>query len=99
MITRHVIKSCCGSRVISFETDKPIRKFQLQPFRDQGYLIPEHFTNAGQFYVQKGWLIATATFGATRISVRCNGENCPELMDAFSSTLEEAINIGVVAAK
>lgn len=93
MITRHIVKSCCGSRSFIFETDKPIRKSQTQPFRDAGYLVPDNFFNVGLFYVQKNYLIATSSFGATRISVRCNGENCSDLLDAFSLLLEQAINI------
>lgn len=95
MITRHTVKSCCGSRTFIFETDKAVRKNQMQLFKDAGYLVPDNFYNAGLFYVQKGFLIATASFGATKLSVRCNGENCSDLLDAFSALLEQAINISV----
>lgn len=92
MITRHNVKSCCGSSGFIFETDKPIRKSQIQSFKDNGYLVPENFLNAGLFYVQKEFLIATASFGANKISVRCNGERCSELMDDFQILLDKAIN-------
>lgn len=93
MITRHIVKSCCGSRSFIFETPKPIRKFQTKPFRDAGYLVPDNFFNVGIFYVQKNQLIATSSFGTTKISIRCNGDNCSQLLDDFSLLLEQAINI------
>jgi len=92
MITRHLVKSCCGSSGFIFETDKPIRKNQVKVFMEAGYLVPENFLAAGLFYVQKEFLIATASFGANKISVRCNGERCSELMDQFQILLDKAIN-------
>lgn len=93
MITRHIVKSCCGSSGLVFETDKPIRKSQIHLFKEAGYLVPENFLNAGLFYVQKEFLIATASFGSTKISVRCNGEKCSQLLDEFGICLERAINV------
>lgn len=92
MITRHIVKSCCGSSGLVFETDKPIRKSQINIFKEAGYLVPENFLNAGLFYVQKEFLIATASFGANKISVRCNGEKCHQLMDELHLLLEKAVN-------
>jgi len=92
MITRHLVKSCCGSNGLVFEMDKPIRKFQIKIFKEAGYLVPENFLAAGLFYVQKEFLIATASFGANKISVRCNGDKCPSYLDDFQACLEKAIN-------
>ncbi len=88
---RNTVKSCCGSSVHIFATDKPIRKNQVSMFRDAGYSIPEHFLNAGIFYVQSGRLIASASFGSTQISVRCSGD-CEPLLTTFGDLLERATN-------
>lgn len=93
MITRHIVKSCCGARSLIFETDKPVRKSQVQVFKNAGYIVPDNFYNAGLFYIQRGNLVASASFGATKIAVRCNGENCADLLDDFSILLEQAINL------
>lgn len=92
MITRHIVKSCCNSNGFIFEIDKPIRKSQMKIFQEAGYLVPETFLAAGLFYVQKEFLIATASFGANKISVRCNGDKCSDYLDQFQSHLETAIN-------
>lgn len=91
MITRHIVKSCCGSNGFIFEMDRPIRKSQVKIFKESGYLVPEIFLSAGLFYVQKDFLIATASFGANKISVRCNGVGCSDLLDDFQLLLEKAI--------
>lgn len=74
------------------ETDKPIRKNQVQHFRNANYTLPDYFYKAGIFYVQLGNLIANSSYGATRISVRCSGPTCEDQIKAFESLLETAIN-------
>jgi len=93
MITKHIVKSCCGSSGFIFEMDKPIKKNQMTLFQDNGYLIPEVYLNAGIAYIQKQFLIATGSFGSTKLSVRCNGGTCTELLNEFESLLEKAINL------
>lgn len=92
MITRHNVKSCCGSSGMIFEMDRPIRRSQMNVFKQADYHIPANYEEAGLFYVQKQFLIATASFGANRINIRCNGANCSELLDQFALDLERAIN-------
>lgn len=92
MITRHIVKSCCNSNGFVFEMDKPIRKSQMKIFKEAGYLVPDNFLVAGLFYVQKDFLIATASFGSNKISVRCNGEKCSDYLDNFQFNLEKAIS-------
>ncbi len=92
MITRHSTKSCCGKNALIFETDKPVRKSQVSFFKDKGYFVPDNFLNAGIFYVKKGLLIATGSFGSTRLDVKSSGENSSILVDEFAADLEEAIN-------
>lgn len=90
---RNIIKSCCGSSNLILTTDKPIRKSQVRVFRDNGFFIPENFFQSGILYVQKGTLIATASFGSTRINVRCSGADCESMMKSFEILLEQAISL------
>lgn len=92
MITRHIVKSCCGSNGYVFEMDKPIRKSQMKIFQEAGYHVPENFMAAGLFYVQRDFLIGTASFGTNKITVRCNGDRCSSYLDDFQLCLEKAIN-------
>lgn len=92
MIRRINTKSCCGSKALFFETDKPIKKSQIQVFKNANYSLPDYFYKAGIFYVQLGTLVANSSYGATRISVRCGGPTCDEQLKAFESLLETAIN-------
>lgn len=66
-------------------------KSSLPLFKQAGYLAPEHYANSGIFYVQKDRLIATASFGVTKISVRCSGKNCAQLLDDFEKSLEQIL--------
>lgn len=93
MITRHTTKSCCGSKSLIFETDKPVRKSQVQLFKDKGYFVPDNFLNVGIFYAKKGLLVATGSFGGNRLDVKCSGEQVSALLDEFQADLEEAIQI------
>jgi hypothetical protein len=92
MITRQAVNSCCGSKGFLFLLDKPIRKPQMKIFQDAAYLVPDLYLNAGLFYVQKEFMIATGSFGSTKISIKCNGAKCAELLDQFQILLEKAIN-------
>jgi hypothetical protein len=74
-----------------FETNKPITKAHVSIFVAAGFLAPSHYLESGIFYVQKNKLIATSSFGVTRITVRCAGD-CPEKLDEFESLLNTAIN-------
>jgi hypothetical protein len=89
---RTVVKSCCNSVSYLFETEKPIRKSQLRFFLQAGYLIPDHYSNSGIFYAQKNRLIATASFGVTKISVKCSGPDCLQKLDEFEKLLDTAVN-------
>lgn len=93
MTTRHIVKSCCGKKAIVFQTDKPIRKSQIQVFKDAGFLVPENYLNLGIFYVQKNFLIATASFGSNKINARCHGDKCSEQLDEFGNLLDIATNL------
>ena len=92
VIKRRVIKSCCGRQNFFFETEKPIRKFQLPILERAGYSAPKNFYVAGIFYVRGHDVVATSAYGTTRISVHCHGKNCEEQLDAFEKIIEEAVN-------
>lgn len=91
-VKRHIIKSCCGRINFYFETEKPIRKFQLPVLERAGYKSPKNFAVAGIFYVKGNNVIATSTFGTTRISVNCYGRDCEEKLAEFEKVLEQAVN-------
>lgn len=90
-IKHYVVKSCCGNSTTIIEVDKPLRKYQVDVFRNAGYIIPDNFYNSGVFYAQKGGLIATASFGTNRINIRVTG-NGQDLVPEFSQLLEAAVS-------
>ena len=92
MVTRKVIKACCGRQTFVFQLDKPIRKFQINVLEGLGYQAPQNFKDTGIFYVRKGQLIATASYGTRMIKVRCHGGNCPDQINEFETSIEQAIN-------
>lgn len=92
MITRTETKSCCGAKSLIFTTTKPIRKSQIQPFKDAGFLVPQNWLDLGIFNVAKDSLVATTSFGSNKINVRCRGNKCAELLDLLESILEIATN-------
>ena len=96
MITKRLIrtitKSCCNSVQYLYETNKPITKAHVSSFIAAGFLAPSHYLESGIFYVQKGKLIATSSFGVTKITVRCSGQDCSERLDEFEKLLDTAVN-------
>jgi hypothetical protein len=86
-----IIPSCCGSIKSVLSVDKPIRKSQIQFFRDAGYFVPDSFYAAGIFYIQQKQFIATASFGSTNINIQCNGKQCAEQIASFEAILLKAI--------
>ncbi|HDY68555.1 hypothetical protein LCGC14_0880690 [marine sediment metagenome] len=91
-INRRLVRSCCGRKNFFFETEKPIRKFQLPILERAGYTAPKNFYVAGIFYVRGHDVIATSSYGTTRISVHCHGADCENKLNEFEKVLEEAIN-------
>jgi len=89
-VKQYVVKSCCGSSTTILEVSKPLRKYQVDVFKQAGYVIPDNFFNAGIFYAQKGGLIATASFGTNRINLKISA-NGNDLVPEFSQLLEEAV--------
>lgn len=96
MITKRLIrtitKSCCNSVQYLYETNKPITKAHVSFFIAAGFLAPSHYLESGIFYVQKNKLIATSSFGATKITVRCSSQDCPEKLDEFEKLLDTVVN-------
>jgi hypothetical protein len=91
MINKINVRSCCGNKAFIFESQKPVKKNHLDSFEKAGYIIPKQFSNVGLFYVQNSGLIATASFGSTRVQVRCSGNNCEELLKKFELLLDEVL--------
>lgn len=90
-VKTHVVKACCGNSSTILETDKPLRKYQVDVFKEAGYVIPDNFFNSGVFYAQKNGLIATASFGSNKINLRVTGKG-QSLVSEFIQLLEAAIN-------
>jgi hypothetical protein len=90
-IKTHTIKSCCGNSSTILETDKPLRKYQVDVFKQAGYVIPDNFFNSGVFYAQKDGLIATGSFGTNKISLRVSPRS-QDLIQEFSQLLEAAVS-------
>lgn len=90
-VKKHVVKSCCGSQSIILEADKPLRKYQIDVFREAGYLVPDNYLKLGIFYGNKNGIVATAAFGTTKIQIRANSTDAPEI-ENFILLLEQAIN-------
>ena len=91
-VRRNKVKACCGSSTFVFTLSSPIKKTHLQSFKDAGYSCPANFSVNGVFYVSLNNLIATTTYGATTINVRCHGASCADLMDALATLLDTVIN-------
>jgi hypothetical protein len=92
MIKRYAVKSCCGKSNYIFQTDLPVKKKHLVVFTGAGYTAPESYSQHGLFYIRGKGLTASASFGTTRISVRCGGADCAQKMDEFAELLEQALN-------
>ena len=89
VIKRHMVKSCCGNRSYIFESETPVTKAHLEDFKKQGYSVPPHYEKTGLFHIElHRTLVATASFGATKVSVRCTAANCSQLMDSFANSLD-----------
>lgn len=87
-----IVKACCGNQVTIYQPGSPIRKFQVRVFKENGYSVPDNFYNAGIFYVFKGSVIATASFGTSKISVRAGKDQAAlTTLIEFESLLEQAV--------
>lgn len=90
-IKQQIIKSCCGQTVTLLELPFAIKKYQIDIFKNNNYLLPPNYINSGVFYAQKNNFIATASFGSKKVSVRIN--NHLDIFNEFLTLLEKAILI------
>ncbi len=91
-VAKQVVKSCCGSNAIILQPEKPIKKYQVEVFRAAEYSIPASFYDAGIFYVQRNNLIASASFGTAKISLRTSKSTSEAEINEFINLLEQAVN-------
>jgi hypothetical protein len=91
MIKKHTFKACCGSKVLVFETLKPIKKNMSASFKEAGYILFPNFEKAGIFYVQSANLIATCAYNTNKINVRCSGKDCEQKIVEFERLLEKIV--------
>ena len=92
MIKRHRVKSCCGKSNLILEAPKAIRKHQIAYFEGAGYSAPQSHKNIGIFYVRGNGIVATAPYGARRITIYCGGKDCDDKITAFEKVLLKAID-------
>lgn len=92
MIKRHRVKACCGKSNLILEAPKAIRKYQVAYFEGAGYTAPQSHKDIGIFYVRGNGIVATAPYGARRITVYCAGRDCDAKLDAFEKILEAAVS-------
>lgn len=89
-------KSCCGSRSSIISLPIAIKKNHAQAFKSRGYICPDNFYNVGVFYVYKsgsGNVTVTGSFGSTKLSVRCKGQDCEKNLEKFVRELEEVLGL------
>lgn len=93
MIIKHAIKSCCGGgKAFIFQTQSPVRKNHIEAFEKAGFVTLPHYVKSGLFYIQRGGLVATASFGSTKIQVRCANANA-DIMAQFEKILDELTGV------
>lgn len=91
MIKRHRVKSCCGKSNIIIETPVAIRKNHTAVFEGAGYMAPQSHKDIGVFYIRGHGIVATAVYGARKITIYCNGRDCERKIASFEKLLESAI--------
>jgi hypothetical protein len=77
--------------VTLLELPLALKKYQIDLFKNNNYLLPPNYINSGVFYAQKQNFIATASFGSKKISVRINGHD--DIFAEFTNLVEQAIKI------
>jgi hypothetical protein len=92
MIKRHQVKSCCGKSNIIIEIPVAIRKHHVVVFEGAGYMAPQSHKDIGVFYVRRPGLVATAVYGARKITIYCSDRNCDRVISDFEKLLESAIS-------
>lgn len=84
-----------------FYVDKTITKDTLKVFEDDNtnipegaekWIIPPHYVTSGIFYVRRNGLVATTSFGTTKITVKCGLTNRDQKLDEFQKLLEKWLN-------
>lgn len=94
-IKRTISKGCCGNSnsTIIFYLDKPITKNALPIFEAANYIVPPHYASSGIFYTRSPeGLVATTSFGTTKITVKCGSFERDRKLDDFEKLLEQALN-------
>lgn len=85
------VSSCCGSKALILQIDKPVQRLHLQQLRQLGYQISEYYEKAGVLYLSEGSLIFRGAFGTCRFQINCNGADCSEKIEKLKNILAEII--------
>lgn len=102
-IKRTISKSCCGGSngTVMFYLDKTLTKNVLIAFEnanlnipdgEERWIIPPHYEKSGIFYVRKNGLVATTSFGTTRITIKVGAHERDKKLDEFEKILELGLN-------
>ena len=93
LIVKHAIKTRCGGgRSFIFQTQTPVRKNHIEAFEKAGFVTLPHYVKSGLFYIQRGGLVATASFGSTKIQVRCSNSSA-DIIAKFEQILDELTGV------
>lgn len=60
-------------------------------FEGAGYTAPQSHKDIGVFYVRGHGVVATAIYGARKITIYCSGRDCDSKITSFEKILETAI--------
>lgn len=55
-------------------------------------MAPQSHKDIGVFYVRRPGLVATAVYGARKITIYCSDRNCDRVISDFEKLLESAIS-------
>lgn len=81
MITKHNVRSCCGSKnTFLWDLPAPLKKEHSVAFKAAGFVVPLHMNRTGMFFVERKGLVASAPFGSSKLNVRCNLRDCTEAL-------------------
>jgi len=81
------VPSCCGSFATVYELNFPLKREQVEQFKDAGFVISKAFFAAGMLYAENDKLVAIGTFGKNKIDLKCKVPKC----DTVSTDLDAVL--------
>jgi len=87
-VKQTIIPSCCGKYQIYLTLDNPLIKNYIENFKLPEYTLNEKFIQSGIFYLEDKSIIATATLGSNKITIRTKSKEYTEELNKFIKILE-----------